>query len=150
MSRDFSGEQKGMKKSLLAIGLFVSAVCAAGCVVVVNEETREPRERTRLPADQSIAEIDAVSKLAFESDRKQGYKRIAQRQGLSAKAQVHLVETALGKLAFDSGKEEVLLTLIENPGFCHAAEQAILEDLNRLAFESSKKKILEAISRRKA
>ena len=139
-----------MRKSLQAIALFVSAIFASGCVVVVNEETREPRERAHLPADQTIAEIDAVSKLAFESDRKQGCKRIAQREGLSAKAQVHLVETALGKLAFDNGKEEVLLTLIENPSFCHAAEQAILEDLNRLAFESSKKKILEAISRRKA
>lgn len=139
-----------MRKSLLAIGLFVSAICAGGCFVVVNEETREPRERTRLPVDQTIAEIDAVSNLSFESDRKQGYKRIAQRQGLSAEAQVHLVETALGKLAFDSAKEEVLLTLIENPDFCHAAEQAILEDLNKLAFENSKKKILEAISKRKA
>jgi hypothetical protein len=139
-----------MKKSLLAIGLFIVAVCAGGCVVVVNEETREPKGRSHLPADQTIAEIDAVSKLSFESDRKQGYKRIAQRQGLCAEAQVHLVETALSKLAFDSAKEEVLLALIENPDFSHTAEQVILEDLNKLAFESSKKKILEAISKRKA
>ena len=138
------------RESLLAIGMFVLAVCAGGCVVVVNEETREPRERTRLPADPTVAEIDAVGKLSFDSDREQGYKRIAQREGLSAHAQVHLVEAAIGKLAFDNARQEVLLTLIENPGFCDAAEHAILEKLDKLAFENSKKKILDAISKRKA
>ena len=139
-----------MKKSLLAIGLFIAAVCGGGCVVVVNEEAREPQDSSPLPTERTVAEIDAVSQLSFESDRKQGYKRIAQRRGLSADAQVHLVETVLSKLAFDNGKEEVLLALIENAVFCDAAEQAILENLNKLAFENSKKKILEAISQRKA
>jgi len=139
-----------MRKSVLAIGLFVSAVCASGCVVVVNEETRESGEHEHLSADPTVAEIEAVSKLSFDSDREQGYKRIAQRQDLSAHAQVHLVEAALGKLAFDSAREDVLLTLIENPAFSDAAERTILEKLDRLAFENSKKKILEAIDKRKA
>lgn len=139
-----------MRRRLPAIGLFIAAICMSGCVVVVDEEGGESRGHTHLPADPTIAEIDAVGKLSFESDREQGYKRIAQREGLSAHAQVHLVEAALGKLAFDNAKQEVLLTLIENPAFCDAAERTILEKLDRLAFENSKKKILEAIGKRKA
>ena len=41
------------------------------------------------------------------------------------------------------------MTLIENPDFCSAAEREILERIDRLAFESSKKNILKAISDRK-
>jgi hypothetical protein len=41
------------------------------------------------------------------------------------------------------------LTLIENPDFSRAAERAILEKLDKLAFASSKNKILKAISDRK-
>jgi len=43
----------------------------------------------------------------------------------------------------------VLLTLIENPDFSGEAERIILGKLDRLAFSSSKKKILKAISDRK-
>ena len=41
------------------------------------------------------------------------------------------------------------LTLIENPDFSSSAERAILEKLDKLAFPSSKKRILKAISDRK-
>ena len=137
-----------MNKSLLVIGLLVSAICLGGCFVIVDEETRGPRPHR--PDDETIAEIDAVGKLPFDSDREQGYKRIAERQGLSPEAQVHLVEAALGRLSFDNAREDVLLTLIGNPDFSRAAERAILEKLDRLAFSSSKKKILKAISDRKS
>jgi len=136
-----------MNRRLLVVGLFVSAICLGGCVVIVDEETRGPRPHR--PDDDTIAEIDAVGKLSFDSDRKQGYERIAAREGLSAEAQVHLVEEALGRLSFDNAKEDVLLTLIENPDFSRAAELTILEKLDKLAFASSKKKILKAISDRK-
>jgi len=116
-----------------------------GCVIFVGEETRGHRGGS----DATIAEIDAVGKLSFDSERKDGYERIAERQGLSPGAQVHLVEAVLGKLSFDNAKEQVLLTLIENPGLCTAAEREILERIDRLAFESSKKKILKAMSDRK-
>ena len=133
-----------MKNSLIVVGLVVSVLCVGGCVVFVSEETR----RTRGGSDATIAEIDAVGKLSFDSERKDGYERIAERQGLSPGAQVHLVEAVLGKLSFDNAKEQVLLTLIENPDFCSVAEREILERIDRLAFESSKKKILKAISDR--
>lgn len=138
-----------MNRSLLVVGLFVSAICLGGCIVIVDEETREPSGSGIHSPDDTIAEIDAVGKLSFDSDREQGYERIAARQGLSAEAQVHLVEAALGRLSFDNAKEDVLLTLIENPDFSRAAERTILEKLDRLAFANSKKKILKAISDRK-
>ena len=133
-----------MKKGLLVVGLVVSALCLGGCIVFVGEETRGNRR----DSDATIAEIDAVGKLSFDSERKRGYERIAERQGLSPRAQVHLVEAVLGKLSFDNAKEQVLLTLIENPDFCSAAEREVLENIDRLAFESSKKKVLKAISLR--
>lgn len=133
-----------MRNGLLVVGMFALALCVGGCFVLVDEETR----RARGGSDATIAEIDAVGELSFDSERKKGYERIAERQGLSPGAQVHLVEAVLGKLSFDNAKEQVLLTLIENPDFCSAAEREILERIDRLAFESSKKKVLKAISRR--
>jgi len=138
-----------MNKSLLVVGLFVSAICLGDCVFIVDEETRGPGGPVVYSTDDTIAEIDAVGKLPFDSDREQGYKRIAERQGLSPEVQVHLVEAALGRLSFDNAKEGVLLTLIENPDFSSAAERTILEKLDKLAFANSKKKILKAISDRK-
>jgi len=134
-----------MRNGLLVVELVVLILCAGGCDVFVGDETR----RTRAGSSATIAEIDAIGKLSFNSERKKGYERIAAREGLAPAAQVHLVEAVLEKLSFDSGKEEVLLTLIENPDFCSAAEREILEGIDRLAFESSKKKILSAISDRK-
>lgn len=143
-------DEETMNRRLLFAGFFVLAIFLNGCIVVVDEETREPSGSWDYPPDDdTIVEIDAVGKLPFDSDRRQGYERIAAREGLSPEVQVHLIEAALGKLAFDNAKEDVLLTLIRNPGFSSAAERAILDKLDRLAFASSKKKILKAISDRK-
>jgi len=138
-----------MNKNLLVVGFFVLVMFLNGCFVIVEEETSGPGEPVVYSTDDTIAEIDAVGKLPFDNDREHAYKRIAARPGLSPEAQVHLIEAALGRLAFDNAKEEVLLTLIKNPGFSSAAERAILDKLDRLAFSSSKKKILKAISDRK-
>ena len=135
-----------MKNGLIVVGLAVSVSCLGGCLFVVSDETHDHGGGS---AGATIAEIDAVGKLSFDSERKKGYERIAERDGLSPRAQVYLVEAAIGKLSFDNAKEEVLLTLIENPDFSNAAEREILESIDRLAFESSKKKILKAISDRK-
>jgi hypothetical protein len=96
-----------------------------------------------------MAEIDAVGKLSFDNDREQAYKRIAAREGLSAEAQVHLVEAVLSRLSFDNARESVLLTLIANPDFSSAAERMILDKLDKLAFANSRNRILKAISDRK-
>jgi hypothetical protein len=131
-----------MKISLIVFALFVSASWLGGCAIFVDKGAEGP-------ADVTIAEIDAVSKLSFASERKEGYERIAAREGLAARAQVRLIEAILDNLAHDSAKQEVLLTLIANPDFSSAAEREVLEQIDRLAFESSKRKILKAMSDRK-
>ncbi len=135
-----------MRKSLIVVGLAVSVLFTGGCIFVHSDETHD---HGRFSADSTIAEIDAIGKLSFDSERKKGYERIAEREGLSPEAQVYLVEAALRRLSFDNAKEQLLLTLIENPGFCSAAEREILERIDALAFESSKQKVLKAISDRK-
>ncbi|MHC4299927.1 MAG: hypothetical protein ACYS7Y_21830 [Planctomycetota bacterium] len=115
-----------MKKGLLAIALFVSVLSLSGCSVLVDDQTAEL-------SDATIAEIDAVGELSFDSEKKQRYERIAAREGLPVLAQVHLVEAVLENLAYDSVK----------------AERAILERIDGLAFESSRQSVLEAISDRK-
>ena len=131
-----------MKISLIVFTLFVSASWLGGCTVFVDKGTEGS-------ADVTVAEIDAVSKLSFASERKEGYGRIAVREGLTTQAQVRLIEAILDNLAHDSAKQEVLLTLIANQSFSDAAERKIQGQIERLAFESSKKKILQAISDRK-
>ena len=131
-----------MKSSVIIFGLFVSASWLGGCSALAQKGTEGS-------ADATIAEIDAIGKLSFDSEREAGYKQIAERDGLSREAQIHLVEAVLGKLSFDGAKEELLLTLIANPSFSSAAEREILNSVDRLAFESSKKRILKAISDRK-
>jgi hypothetical protein len=130
-----------MKKELLAIALFVSVLSPSGCSVLFDDQT------TGL-SDATIAEIDAVGELSFDSEKKQRYERIAAREGLPALAQVHLVEAVLENLAYDSIKQEVLLRLIANPSFSGAAERKIIERIDELAFESSKRQVLDAIERR--
>jgi hypothetical protein len=147
--RCFTKEKIIMNKNLLIVGFFVLATLLSGCFVIVDEETREPGGPVTYSHDNEIAEIDAVGKLPFDNDREQAYKRIAARRGLGAEAQVHLVEAAFGRLVFDNARESVLLTLIANPDFSRAAERTILENLDKLSFASSRKRILKAISDRK-
>ena len=131
-----------MKISLIiVVGLLVSASLTGGCAFFEGE-------RTSRSAEASISEIDAVGELAFGSERKAAYEAIAAREELTGRAQVHLVEAVLDNLAHDSMKEAVLLKLVGNPHFSDAAERAILESIDRLAFESSRQMILRAINDR--
>ncbi len=139
-----------MKKGFLAIGLLFIVVCLHGCVVVVDEEERHSRQPSRhQPPDGTIAEIDAVGKLVLESHKRDAYEKIAGRDYLGPEAQIHLIQAVFDKLVLESSKENVLLTLINNPSFCPAGERAILDRLDKLALESDKRNILNAISQRK-
>lgn len=133
-----------MRNGILVVVLIASAVCLAGCLIISADE-----DVTCVPDDPTIAEVNAVSKLSFDADRQRAYKRIAAREGLSQAAQVHLVKEALDNLSFEAAKEDVVLTLIRNPGFSSAAESAILKRLGKFSFENSKNKILEAINQRR-
>jgi len=133
-----------MKNSVLVVVLTAWAVCLAGCLIIAEDE-----EAICVADDPAIVEIDAISKLSFDADRQHAYKRIAAREGLSEAAQVHLVKEALDNLSFEAAKEDILLTLIRNPGFSSAAESAMLKRLDKFSFESSKNKILEVINQRR-
>jgi len=140
-----------MRNVMLVCGLVLAAIWMQGCVVINTEEERVPsRPTTTQPGDVTIREIDAVAKLSFDNNRQAGYQSIAQREGLSDHAQVHLVEAVFKHLSFENMKVDVLMTLIKNPCFSPAAKGAILERLDRLSFENHKTRILEAINRRQA
>ncbi len=101
------------------------------------------------PADAAtLAEIDAAGRLDFDSSRVQALTQIAERSGLAPAPQVHLVNTAYRCLGFDSSKAAVLQKLIANPAFCDAARQAIVSQLNRLSFDSSRQAILNDVNKR--
>lgn len=133
--------------ALLAV-LVLATGWTGGCLVIHSEKTHAPRSESVEPEDVTIREIDAVGKLAFDNNRRDAYQGIAERPGLSDGAQVHLVEAALGCLAFENSKVDVLQALIHNPCFSPAAKAAVLERLDRLAFEHNRRKILDAMSAR--
>jgi hypothetical protein len=147
MSGDLWFEGKDMRTCALLAVLVLATGWTGGCLVIHSEKTSSPKSQSVEPEDVTIREIDAVGKLAFDNNRREAYKGIAGRPGLTDGAQVHLVEAALGCLAFEDAKVDVLRTLIHNPCFSPAAKAAVLERLDRLAFEDSRRKILDAISK---
>ncbi len=136
-------------KTITHITLLAVLLSLAGCLVVVKDETVEPVPDPRCPdAAETIAAIDAISKMSFDSDKQDAYQAIARREHLCDAPQVHLVEAVFKHLSFENSKEAVLLTLINNPEFSPAGERAILDRLHRLSFEHTKKRILDAINAR--
>jgi hypothetical protein len=135
-----------MKKKLLSAILLILIVCIQGCVIVVDgDQWPQKSQQNNIVSDETITEIDAIGKLAFDNSRREGFKRVAQRENISPEAQVHLIRATFKKLSFENSKKEILLTLINNPNFCSAAEIEILESLDKLAFNNSKEEILKAI-----
>jgi hypothetical protein len=96
----------------------------------------------------NMAEIDAAARLQFDPARQDSLARIAQRSGLSPAVQVHLVHVAYRSLSFDEAKVQLLGTLIANPAFSDAARQAIVRQLDRLAFDNHKQEILRQLNQR--
>lgn len=139
-----------MKRNLLVLGLAAAVIGMSGCIVIHTEEEGPCKPVVVQPEDAALREIDATGKLAFDHDRKEGYERIAGREGLGDGAQVYLVEAVFKRLTFEQMKVDVLLTLVKNPSFSAAAEAALLDRVDRLDFEHNKRKILDAISERKA
>ena len=132
------------------MGLFAIATCLQSCVVVIDDEQCNSREsRKQRHPDETITEIDAAGKLVLESHKRDAYIKIAERDYLSPEGQIHLVKATHKNLVLESSKEDVLLTLINNPSFCPAGEQTILNGLDNLVLESDKRNILNAISERK-
>ncbi len=135
-----------MAAKLFTIGLMLTALGATGCIVIHSEEEVPCRPRSVEPEDITIREIDVAGKLAFDNDREAAFKKIAKREGLSERAQLHLIDAAFKRLAFENAKVNVLLALVGNPSFTPAAKAALLDRLDRLAFENNKRTILNALS----
>lgn len=139
-----------MRRPLLIVGLLLTTVMGTGCVVIDVEEGYSREPATVEARETTVQEIDAIGRLGFEDDRCRGFKHVAERSGLSDAVQVHLIEAAFTKLGFEDSKMDVLLTLVANPCFSPAGQTALLERVDGLGFEDSKRKVLEAIDKKKA
>jgi hypothetical protein len=102
----------------------------------------------RLPDLATLAQIDAAVKLVFDGGREEALSGIASRPYLSAEAQHYLVTKGVPSLTFESSRLTVMLALVNNPHFLAEGKQAVLEHLELLTFDSSRKKVLEAINQR--
>jgi hypothetical protein len=136
-----------MKTWLLIVGLALATALANGCIVIDTEKTETSLSSTE-PEDVTIREIDAVGELSLENNQREAYKRIAQRHNLASGAQVHLVEAVFEHLSLENSKVDVLLALVHNRCFSSEAKGAILDRLDGLALENSRREILSAMSRR--
>ncbi|MGE3313153.1 MAG: hypothetical protein AB7O66_24575 [Limisphaerales bacterium] len=149
-----------MNRIVALLATAIASTLATGCVVSIgaHEKPQKPKESTRpspvvvIPGDPAdtatLAEIDAIARLAFDDGKRDGFKAVATRPGTSPGVQVHLVNTLLRSLSFDNTKVEVLLALIENPGFSEAAKESIFRQLDHLSFDSGRTKIISAIQER--
>ena len=138
-----------MSRWLLVVTMVFAAVCANGCIVINAEKSGSCWSGTVEPEDVTIREIDAVGKLDLEENRREGYKRIAERQCLSAGAQTHLIEAVFDKLNLEDAKRDVLLALVRNPCFHSSAKAALLDRLDGLALGEHRREILSAMGKRR-
>ena len=106
-------------------------------------------QELNLELETTIAEIDAVGSLKSDSAKLEGFKAIAGREKLLREAQAYMVRPVVKKVFSSSAKEEILITLINNPNFCLEAKKEILFNLNKLA-EENKINVLRAINNREA
>jgi hypothetical protein len=138
-----------MRTWLLVAALGLVMACVGGCIIIDTEKTGVCVTRSAEPADVTNSEIDAVSKLSVEDNRREGYRRIAERKCLAADAQTHLVEAVFQHLSLEDSKVDVVMALIHNRCFNSEAKAAILQRLDSLSLEDNRREVLDAISSRK-
>jgi hypothetical protein len=138
-----------MNRWLWIVGLALVVASLSGCIVINTERTESCRVQPIESESMMIREIDAVGKLSLESNREDGYRRIAQRHGLSTGAQVHLVKAVFEHLSLEDSKMNVLLALVHNPSFRSEAKVALLDRLDQLSLEDDRREILAAMSKEK-
>ncbi len=139
-----------MGRIVFSSGILILTLSLSGCIVSIGSGGRkhDPDCVHVHNTDSVIAEIDAAGRLFSDSDKADIYTAIAQRRGLSSKAQSYLVKEAFRHLFSESSKEKVILALIENPCFDDVGKKAVLASLRRFFSDSSKKRVLQAINRR--
>lgn len=135
------------------LGLIAVTFGAAGCLEGIEEwsqdffGTEKLQEELNFELETTMAEIDAVGSLKSDSAKLEGFKAIAGREKLLREAQAYMVRPVAKKVFSSSAKEEILITLINNPNFCLEAKKEILFNLNKLA-EENKINVLRAINNR--
>lgn len=137
---------------LSVIATLTCLLMLSGCLVIVKEEKTEPVPAP-IPTDcpyagETITAIDAVATMSFDSDKRRAYTAIARRKHLCDAPQVHLVGAVFKHLSFENSREAVLMTLINNPEFSPAGEQAVLRNIDKLSFDSTRSRIIKAINGR--
>jgi hypothetical protein len=149
-----------MKTGLNVILGMAGMTLLSGCVVSIGdggssrhrEEIRKSPPVMIVPSSPSdsvaMAEVDAATKLSVQNNRLDAFRNIASRTSLTPPVQVHLVNTALRALDFETSRVDILKTIISNPAFSLPAREAILRQLELLEFETSRTQILEALQSR--
>jgi hypothetical protein len=133
----------------------------SGCISLSFGGRRPPAEIVPPPAQYvapsqpltpaeaaTISEIDAASRLGFDSARQQALLQVAERSALTPVLQVHLVNVGYRCLKFESAKVALLRKVIAHPAFSDAARQAIVTQLNHLSFDSNRQHILHELNQR--
>jgi len=145
----------------LNFGLIATTLAISGCVVSIGSRVQSPPPPpafqpppTVVVSDPgqaaTIAEIDAAAHFNMDSSRTQALGQIAERADLAPPVQVHLINTTYHCLQFDNSKVAILQKMIARPDFCDATRHAIVTQLGRLGFESSKQDLLNRINQRLA
>ncbi len=139
-----------MGRIVFLSGLLILTLSLSSCIVAIGNKghKHDPDCVHVRDTNSVIAEIDAAGRLFSDSDKADIYTAIAQRRGLSSKAQSYLVKEAFRHLFSESSKEKVIIALIENPCFDDVGKKAVLANLRRFFSDSSKKRVLQAINRR--
>ena len=132
-----------------ALGTLAALPALVGLVAVTGCAPRQP-DPCRGPYPYSVTheEIDAASRLTFDSSKADALGRIAGRPGLAPHEQQHLVMAVVDGLAFEASRADVLRKLIGNPGFAPPAKACILRHLDRFAFDSTRADLLKAMDGR--
>jgi hypothetical protein len=138
-----------MWRQVFVATLGVAVVSLGGCVIAIGNGGDEHAQRRQIANDDAVrAEIDAAGKLFSDSDKTGVYKDIAERDGLCGQVQAYLVKESSRHIFSDGGKEEVMLTLINNPCFDATGKQAVIANLNQMFSDSRKRRILKALDER--
>lgn len=139
-------------KPVLQLALLAAVLGLTGCVVSVGSRVQTPPPVVVGDPGQAatIAEIDAAAQFHMDSARTHALSQIAERPNLAPPVQVHLINTTYRCLQFDSSKVAVLQKIIARPDFCDATRHALVTQLGRLSFESSKQDLLSRINQRLA
>lgn len=128
----------------LIFAVVLTSLLFAACSVSIRSGSSSCSSDYPVPAVASttIDEINVIAGLSFDSEKEKLLCNVADRPTPTPAEQSHLVHTAMHRLSFDSGRQNVLKHLIRNPAFSQEAKDAIFADISRLSFDSAKSAII--------